>query len=60
MFTGSNICVFLTRRKICSFLMLQEVLGDDDFLKASTARRLVNISGTVRYREEVKVSKQLY
>jgi hypothetical protein len=28
--------------------MLQEVLEDDDFLEASSARRLVNISGTVR------------
>jgi hypothetical protein len=28
--------------------MLQEVLEDDDFLKVSSARRLVNISGTVR------------
>jgi hypothetical protein len=28
--------------------MLQEVLEDDDFLEVSSARRLVNISGTVR------------
>jgi hypothetical protein len=28
--------------------MLQEVLDNDDFLKVSSARRLVNISGTVR------------
>jgi hypothetical protein len=28
--------------------MLQEVLEDDDFLKVSSARRLVNISGTAR------------
>jgi hypothetical protein len=28
--------------------MLQEVLQDDDFLKVSSARRLVNISGTVK------------
>jgi hypothetical protein len=27
--------------------MLQEVLEDDDFLEVSSARRLVNISGTV-------------
>jgi hypothetical protein len=29
-------------------LMLQEVLEDDDFLKVSSEKRLVNISGTVR------------
>jgi hypothetical protein len=28
--------------------MLQEVLDKDDFLEVSSARRLVNISGTVR------------
>jgi hypothetical protein len=28
--------------------MLQELLENDDFLKVSSARRLVNISGTVR------------
>jgi hypothetical protein len=28
--------------------MLQEVLENNDFLKVSSARRLVNISGTVR------------
>jgi hypothetical protein len=28
--------------------MLLEVLEDDDFLQVSSARRLVNISGTVR------------
>jgi hypothetical protein len=28
--------------------MLQEVLENDDFLKVSSARRLVNISGLVR------------
>jgi hypothetical protein len=28
--------------------MLQKVLQTDDFLKVSSARRLVNISGTVR------------
>jgi hypothetical protein len=28
--------------------MLPEVLEDDDFLQVSSARRLVNISGTVR------------
>jgi hypothetical protein len=26
--------------------MLQEVLGDDDFLQVSSARRLVNMTGT--------------
>jgi hypothetical protein len=39
--------------------MLPEVLEDDDLLQVSSARRLVNISGTVRDREEVKVSKRL-
>jgi hypothetical protein len=34
--------------------MLQEVLKYDDFLQLSFARRLVNTSGKVRYRE-VKV-----
>jgi hypothetical protein len=43
-----------------NFLMLEEVLENEDFLKVSTATRLVNISGTVRDREEVKVSKRLY
>jgi hypothetical protein len=28
--------------------MLQEVMENDDFLKVSSARRLVNISGRVR------------
>jgi hypothetical protein len=28
--------------------MLQEVLENDDFLQVSSAKRLVNISGTVR------------
>jgi hypothetical protein len=28
--------------------MLQEVLEDDDFLQVFSAKRLVNISGTVR------------
>jgi hypothetical protein len=28
--------------------MLQEVFEDDDFIKVSSARRLVHISGTVR------------
>jgi hypothetical protein len=28
--------------------MLQKVLEDDDFLNVSSARRLMNISGTVR------------
>jgi hypothetical protein len=40
--------------------MFQEVLEDNDFLQVSSARRLMNISGTVRDREEVKVSKNLY
>jgi hypothetical protein len=40
--------VFLTRRGIFSLLMLQEVLADNDFPRVSSARRLVNISGTVR------------
>jgi hypothetical protein len=40
--------------------MLQEVFEDDDFLQVSPARRLVNISGTVRNKEEVKVSKRSY
>jgi hypothetical protein len=39
--------------------MLPEVLEDDDLLQVSSARRVVNISGTVRDREEVKVSKRL-
>jgi hypothetical protein len=39
------------------FLMLQEVLEDDDFLQVSSTRRLVNISGMVRDRENIKVSK---
>jgi hypothetical protein len=42
-----KISIFLTRRRICSFLILQEVLEDDDFLKVSSAIRLVNISGMV-------------
>jgi hypothetical protein len=32
-----------------SFLMLQEVLEDDDFLQVSFVRRLVNISVTAIY-----------
>jgi hypothetical protein len=39
--------------------MLPEALEDDDLLQVSSARRVVNISGTVRDREEVKVSKRL-
>jgi hypothetical protein len=36
-------------RSICCFMMLPEVLEEDDeFLQVSSARRLVNISGTVR------------
>jgi hypothetical protein len=35
-------------RRICIFLMLPEVLEDDDLLQVSSARRLVNISGMVR------------
>jgi hypothetical protein len=35
-------------RSFCSFLMLQEVLENDDFLHVSSARRLVNISKIVR------------
>jgi hypothetical protein len=38
----------LTTRTIHSVLMLQQVLENDNFLKVSSARRLVNISGTVR------------
>jgi hypothetical protein len=30
------------------FLMLQEVLEEDDFLQVSSAKRLVNISGMVK------------
>jgi hypothetical protein len=37
----------LTRRSICTFLMHQEFLEDDDFLQVPSARRLVNISGMV-------------
>jgi hypothetical protein len=37
--------------------MLQELLEDDGFLRVSSEKRLVKISGTVRDREEVKVSK---
>jgi hypothetical protein len=51
---------FLTRRSICNFLMFQKVFKDDYFLPVSSARRLVNISGTVREREEVEVYKRLY
>jgi hypothetical protein len=40
--------------------MLQEVFEDDDYLQVYSARRLVNISGMVRDREEVKTSKRLY
>jgi hypothetical protein len=40
--------------------MLQEVLEDDDFLQVSSERRLANISGMIRDREEVKVSENLY
>jgi hypothetical protein len=47
---------YLTRRRICSFLMRQEVLENDDFVKVSSASRLGNISGTGRNKEEVKVS----
>jgi hypothetical protein len=39
--------------------MLQGDFEDDDFLQVSSARNLVNISGMVRGREEVKMSKQL-
>jgi hypothetical protein len=38
----------MSRRSICSFLMLPEVLVNDDYLTVSSARRLVNISGMVR------------
>jgi hypothetical protein len=38
----------LTTRAFRSMLILQEVLEDDDFLEVSSARRLVNILGTVR------------
>jgi hypothetical protein len=40
-----------------NFLMLQQVFEDNYFLSVSYARKLVNISGLVRDREEVKVSK---
>jgi hypothetical protein len=36
------------------------VVYSSDFLQVSSAKRLLNISGTVRDREEVKVSKRLY
>jgi hypothetical protein len=38
----------LTWRSIHSFLVLQEVFEDVDFLLVSSARRLMKISGTVR------------
>jgi hypothetical protein len=38
----------LTTRTIHSVLILQEVFEDDDFLEVYSARRLVNISETVR------------
>jgi hypothetical protein len=38
----------LTARTIRSVLMLQEAFEDEDFLEVYSARRLVNISGTVR------------
>jgi hypothetical protein len=41
--------VFLTKRCICSFLMLHEVFEDEDFLHMSSECRLVNISGTVKW-----------
>jgi hypothetical protein len=40
--------------------VLQEVFKDNDFLQVSSARILVNISGIVKDRDEVKVTKQLY
>jgi hypothetical protein len=42
------IWAFLTRRRIYSLLMIQEVLEEEDSLQVSSARRLVNISGMVR------------
>jgi hypothetical protein len=51
------MCVFLTRRNICNFQMLQGVLKDNNILQVSSARIFVNISGMVRNGEEVKVSK---
>jgi hypothetical protein len=36
------------------------VVYSSDFLQVSSAKRLLNISGTVRDREEVKVSKRSY
>jgi HSP20 family molecular chaperone IbpA len=47
---------------MCLHLQLPDAPGmeDDDFIQVSYTRRLVNISGTVRDREEVKLSKHLY